>query len=63
MTHGAHLDLSHSLGISLRGEYNVVRYNSVVEAAGACIRVGGNEVDGRVYGKYNEVRRGWGANK
>ncbi|CAM9252320.1 unnamed protein product, partial [Laminaria digitata] len=42
-------------GIGVRGSFNVVRNNVIVEAVGACVRIGGNEVDGRQYGEYNEV--------
>ncbi|MBI4756477.1 MAG: hypothetical protein HY778_13890 [Betaproteobacteria bacterium] len=43
-------------GISVRGDANTVRHNLVVAPAGAGVRVGGNEVDGRRYGVGNTVR-------
>lgn len=43
-------------GIGISGSNNVVRNNVVVESIGACIRLGGAEVDGVQYGINNEVR-------
>lgn len=42
-------------GIGVRGSSNIVRYNTIVEAVGACIRIGGSEVDDVQYGIDNEV--------
>lgn len=47
---------AHETGIGISGSSNIVRNNVVVEAEGACIRLGGAEVDGVQYGINNEVR-------
>lgn len=46
-------------GISIRGNNNVVRENTVLDAVGAGIRLGGSEVDGIQYGINNEVFTLW----
>ncbi len=42
-------------GFDARGDYNIIRYNVSYANKGAGIRVGGNLVDGRQYGVFNEV--------
>lgn len=42
-------------GIGIRGNFNVVRYNLVLNAVGSGVRLGGTAVDGIQYGINNEV--------
>lgn len=44
-----------SAGIGVRGDGNIIRYNSVYGNVGAGVRLGGHEVDGVQYGLQNEV--------
>lgn len=43
-------------GIGVRGDYNVIRYNTIFDTVGACVRIGGNEENGQQWGRNNEVR-------
>lgn len=35
----------------------MIRYNFIFDTVGACVRLGGNEENGRQWGRNNEVRR------
>lgn len=45
-------------GISSRGDGTIIRNNYIEDAAGAGVRLGGNEVSGNQYGVNNQVPRG-----
>lgn len=45
------------LGVSLRGDENIVFSNTIIEGEGACVRVGGHEYDDTDFGKNNEVQK------
>lgn len=35
----------------------MIRYNFIFDTVGACVRLGGNEENGRQWGRNNEVRK------
>ena len=44
-----------SAGVGIRSDNVIVRYNSIMNTEGAGVRIGGHVVDGRTYGKLNQI--------